>query len=133
MSVNPETKTLRDPIGRARGLGSAKDGVGHWWIQRVTSVALALLTPWFVWLAVTLAGADQMTARLTLAQPLHATLMLAFVVSLFWHTKLGLQVVIEDYVHVRWLEIAAQLAISFLCVLGALASVLAIGRVVFLA
>ncbi|MFC4727550.1 succinate dehydrogenase, hydrophobic membrane anchor protein [Coralloluteibacterium thermophilus] len=133
MNINPEARTLRDPLGRARGLGSAKEGVGHWWIQRVTSVALTLLTPWFVWLLVSLAGADEATARATLGQPLHGTLMLAFVVALFWHTKLGLQVVVEDYVHTRWLELVAQLLINFLCVLATLACVLAIGRMVFTA
>lgn len=133
MNINPEVRTLRDPLGRARGLGSAKEGVGHWWIQRVTSVALALLTPWFVWLVVRLAGAEQAAAQAVLGHPLHATLMLAFVVALFWHTKLGLQVVVEDYVHTRWIELVAQLLINFVCILATLASVLAIGRMVFTA
>lgn len=129
----PNLSTLRTPLGRVRGLGSARGGTHHWWLQRVTAVALALLTPWFLWLALTLAGADQATTRQTLAQPLHATLMLAWLVSLFWHAKLGLQVVIEDYVHAPALEYAAQLAVTFACVLGALASLVALGRIVFTA
>lgn len=124
---------LRDPLAQARGLGSAKDGVRHWWLQRLTAIALALLSPWFVWLAVSLIGADRMTVRLTLAQPLTATLMIAFVLALFWHAKLGVQVVIEDYVQPRWLEVALQVAVSFACLLGAIASVLAIGRIVLTA
>lgn len=124
---------LRDPLAQARGLGSAKDGVHHWWLQRLTAIALALLSPWFVWLAVSLVGADRMTVRLTLAQPFTATLMVAFVIALFWHAKLGVQVVIEDYVHTRWLEVALQIAVSFACLLGAIASVVAIGRIVFAA
>ncbi len=124
---------LRDPLARARGLGSAKDGVHHWWLQRLTAIALALLSPWFVWLVVSLIGADRMTVRLTLAQPFTATLMVAFVVALFWHAKLGVQVVIEDYVHTRWLEVTLQIAVSFACLLGAIASVVAIGRIVFAA
>jgi succinate dehydrogenase / fumarate reductase membrane anchor subunit len=102
-------------------------------VQRLTAVALALLTPWFVWLAVSLLGADHMTVRLTLAQPLTATLMLAFVIAAFWHAKLGVQVVIEDYVHAPGLEFAAQIAVNFLCALGAIASIVAIGRIAFAA
>jgi succinate dehydrogenase / fumarate reductase, membrane anchor subunit len=124
---------LRHPIANARGWGSAKGGTHHFIVQRITSVALALLVPWFVWTAVSLVGADYMTARLTLAQPFTATLMLAFVIALFWHAKLGLQVVIEDYVHRPWLEITLQLVNTFACLLAALASVLAIGRIVFTA
>lgn len=122
---------LKHPVGRARGLGSAKDGVGHWWWQRLTAVALALLTPWFLFLALGLAGADQAAARQALASPLNAVLMIAFALALFWHAKLGLQVVIEDYVHVRWLEVALQVAVLFACGLAAIASLIAVGRIVF--
>jgi succinate dehydrogenase / fumarate reductase membrane anchor subunit len=131
--VSGSSPRLRDPLARARGLGSAKGGTHHWWVQRLTAVALALLTPWFVWLAVSLLGADHMTVRLTLAQPLTATLMLAFVIAAFWHAKLGVQVVIEDYVHAPGLEFAAQIAVNFLCALGAIASIVAIGRIAFAA
>jgi succinate dehydrogenase / fumarate reductase, membrane anchor subunit len=124
---------LRHPIATARGLGSAKDGTHHFWMQRLTSVALLLLVPWFVWTAVGLVGVDFGTARLQLGQPVTATLMLAFVIALFWHAKLGLQVVIEDYVHTRWLEVALQLAATFACTLAVIAAVLAIGRIVFTA
>lgn len=122
--------SLRDPLAKARGWGSAKDGVGHWWVQRLTAVALLLLSPWFVLFALGLIGADQYTVRMTLAQPLNASLMLAFVLSLFWHAQLGLQVVIEDYVH-GWFEIALQIAVKFAYALGAIACIVAIGRLVF--
>lgn len=121
--------SLTHPIARARGLGSAKDGTHHWWLQRLTAVALALLSPWFVILAVGLLGADHAAVRATLAQPLNATLMLAFVISLFWHARLGLQVVVEDYIHVRWLEVTLQVAILFACALATLASIIAIARI----
>lgn len=124
--------SLVNPLARAKGLGSAKDGTGHWWSQRLTAVALALLTPWFVVFAVGLLGADQATVRLAIAQPFTATLLAAFVLSLFWHAQLGLQVVVEDYIH-GWLEVALQVAIKFLYTLAAIASLLAIGRIVFTA
>jgi len=124
--------SLRDPLAIARGLGSAKDGVQHWWLQRLTAVALLPLAPWFACFALGLIGADQFTARSAIAQPLNATLLLAFVLSLFWHARLGLQVVVEDYVH-GWLEIALQIAIKFAYTLAALASAIAIGRIVFTA
>lgn len=124
--------SLRHPLAIARGLGSAKDGVGHWWIQRLTAMALLLLAPWFAWLVLGLIGADHYTVRQTLAQPLNASLLLAFVLSLFWHAQLGLQVVVEDYVH-GWLEITLQIAVKFACAFGALASAIAIGRIAFTA
>jgi len=123
--------SLRDPLAQARGLGTAKDGLRHWWVQRLTAVALMLLVPWFIWLAIGLIGADQVAVRAAIAAPLNSTLLLAFVFALFWHAQLGLQVVVEDYVHSHWLELGLQIAIKFACVLGALASALAIGRIAF--
>lgn len=124
--------SLRHPVATARGLGSAKDGVSHWWMQRLTAIALGLLTPWFVVFAVSLIGADQMAVRASVAQPLTAVLLLAFVIALFWHARLGLQVVIEDYVHGK-LEFVLQVAIKFTYTLAVIASILAIGRIVFTA
>ena len=121
---------LRHPVAIARGLGSAKDGTGHWWNQRVTAVALALLSPWFVFFVVGLTGADQATVQAAIAAPVNATLLIAFVLALFWHARLGLQVVVQDYVH-GWAEIALQLAIKFACALAAIVSVIAIGCIVF--
>jgi succinate dehydrogenase / fumarate reductase, membrane anchor subunit len=124
--------SLRNPLARAKGLGSAKGGTTHWWHQRLTAVALALLTPWFVVLAVGLLGADQATVRHAIAQPFTATLLATFVLSLFWHAQLGLQVVVEDYIHGA-LEVVLQIAIKFAYALAAIASLLAIGRIVFTA
>ena len=124
--------SLRHPLATAKGLGSAKDGVTHWWQQRLTAIALALLTPWFVVFAVSLLGAGQAEVRAAIAQPFSAMLLLAFVLSLFWHARLGLQVVVEDYMHGA-LELALQIAIKFAYALAAIAAVLAIGRIVFTA
>ena len=123
--------SLRDPLAIARGLGSAKQGVHHWWVLRLTSIALMLLTPWFAWFAVSLIGADVAAVRAAIAEPWRATLLLAFVLGMFWHAQLGLQVVIEDYVHVAWQEFTLQILVKFTCVLAALAAALAVGRIVF--
>lgn len=120
---------LRTPIARARGLGSGKTGTDHFWWQRVTAVALALLVPWLIGLLVSLVGADVATVREALARPWNAILLSAFVVASFWHARLGIQVVIEDYVHARAAEIALHLANTFLCAVGALASLYALARI----
>jgi succinate dehydrogenase / fumarate reductase membrane anchor subunit len=122
---------LRHPIARARGLGSAQGGVEHWWAQRWNSIVLMLLTPWFLWFVFTALGAGQAEVRTLLAQPWHAALMLVFVGMLFWHTMLGLQVVIEDYVHTPWMEWTLHLLNRLACLLAGLLSVVAIGRIVF--
>ena len=121
---------MRDPLATARGLGSAKDGVNHWWMQRVTAIALLVLAPWFIYFAVSLMGADQNSVRAAIAQPLNATLLVSFMIAMCWHARLGLQVVVEDYVH-GWQELALQLLIKFAYALAAIASIIAIGRIVF--
>ena len=111
-------KIYRSPIGRARGLGSAKSGVGHFIAQRVTAIALVPLTLWFVISIIGLIGADYQTMRAFLQAPLNATLMSLLVFAVFWHASLGLQVVIEDYVHCERLKAASligvKLAVYFL-------------------
>jgi succinate dehydrogenase / fumarate reductase membrane anchor subunit len=103
--------------------------VSHWWAQRLTAAALALLSIWFVITVLYLLHADYTTARAVVAKPWNALLLIAFVLSMFWHAVLGLQVVIEDYVHTRWKEVVLLVVIKFLAVLGALASVLAVLRI----
>ena len=124
---------LRTPIARARGLGSGKSGTEHFWIQRVTAVVLALLVPWLIGLLVSLVGAELDAVRATIARPWNAILLAGFVVALFWHAKLGIQVVIEDYVHTRGTEITLHLLNILACTVGALASLYAIGRIALLA
>ena len=122
---------LRDPLKNVRGLGSARDGTRHFILQRISAVILALLTPWLVWLLIALIPADYATVRSTLAHPVNAVLMLSFLVALFWHSRMGLQVVIEDYVHHHGLGVIAQILVLFGCALGALVSLVAIGRIIF--
>jgi len=120
---------LRTPLKNALGLGSARQGAHHFITQRVTAVALVLLGGWFVWTVLSLLHLDYAGAHALVAQPCNALLLLAFVVAVFWHAQLGLQVVIEDYVHARGSQLALQLAVKFLCFLGAAASVLAILKI----
>ena len=127
MSTN--AKDLRNPLKRARGLGSAQFGVSHWWTQRVTAAALVLLGLWLVITVLGLLHTDYATARATIAKPWNAVLLVAFLVSALWHAVLGLQVVIEDYVHTRWKEVFLMVAIKFLAVLSALAGALAVLRI----
>ena len=132
-SERPQQADLRTPIGKARGLGSGKTGTGHWWWQRVTAIALALLAPWLIGVLVSLVGADLDTVRMALAQPWNMIASAMFVLALFWHAQLGVQVVIEDYVHTRGVEIALLLINILACTVGALASLYAIGRIALMA
>ena len=123
------SKSLRTPLKNAVGLGSAKHGVHHFIVQRVTALALVLLGAWFIWLVLKALHLDYAGAHALIAQPFNAVLMLAFVVAAFWHAQLGLQVVVEDYMHTPGLALLTQIAIRFLCFLGAVAAVLAVLRI----
>ena len=98
-SNTPSIQIRRSMLGRARGLGSAKSGTAHWWAERVTSMALVPLTLWFVFSVLHLVGLPRAGVAGWAANPLNATLLLALVVITFHHMALGLQVVIEDYIH----------------------------------
>ena len=124
---------FRTPLKRALGLGAGHSGTEHFWKQRVTAVILAPLAIWFVVTLVSLVGADLETARAIIARPWNAIIFAVFLVTMFWHAKLGLQMVIEDYVHTRAYEIALQFLVTFLCGLGAIASLYAIARIAFTA
>jgi succinate dehydrogenase / fumarate reductase membrane anchor subunit len=104
--------SIRTPLAHARGLGSAKSGTGHWWAQRLTAVALIPLTVWFVVSIVILTGSGYDAALAWIGNPLTAVLLVLLIVGGFHHMQLGLQVVVEDYVHTRWLEIALLIAIK---------------------
>ncbi len=120
---------LRTPLARAHGLGTARDGMRPWWLQRLTAVALLLLGTWFVVSVLLLLRSGYVAAHLMLADPLNAVLMIAFTTAMFWHAQIGLQVIIEDYVPTRWLEIGLQVLVRFLAVLGALACAVAVLRI----
>jgi succinate dehydrogenase / fumarate reductase, membrane anchor subunit len=115
-------------LGRVRGLGAAKDGVHHWWLQRVTAIANIVLVLWFVFSLVRLPGLDYSSVTLWLRQPVAAVPMLLLIASVFWHLRLGVQVLIEDYVHGP-ARIIAMLALNFYVVAGAAAAVFAVLKI----
>ena len=123
--------SLRSPLGRVKGLGAAREGVGHWWAQRLTALALVPLTVWLVASLVALAGADYEVMRAWLSAPVPAGLMILFLVAGLHHGQLGLQVVIEDYVHNEGVKIASLLAVKALAIVLGLFGVLAILSVLF--
>ncbi len=107
----------RTPLGRVRGLGSAKEGTEHFWAQRLTAIALVPLALWFVASLAVYTGADHATAKSWLAEPFSAVVMVLLVVTGFHHAQLGLQVVIEDYVSTEWIKVLSIIVVK----LGALA------------
>jgi succinate dehydrogenase / fumarate reductase membrane anchor subunit len=104
-------------LGRVRGLGSAKSGAHHWWVQRVTAVANVLLFSWLVISLLRMPGYDLETMRKWLSSPLAAVPMMLLVANVCWHFRLGLQIFIEDYVHDEGLKAAAVIALKFYAVL----------------
>ncbi len=119
-------RSLRTPLARARGLGSAKGGTHHFWLQRLTAIALVPLTIWFALSIASLATADLPAVLAWMRSPLSAVLMLSFLLAGFWHMKLGLQVVIEDYVHGEWRKIACLILNNLVSIFLALAATLAV-------
>lgn len=115
-------------IGRVRGLGAAKSGVHHWWLQRVTAIANLLLVVWFIVSLVRLPDLGYQTVTGWMAQPLVAVPLILFVVSVFWHLRLGLQVLIEDYLH-EGTKVAALLALNAFAVAGGLVGVFSILKI----
>ena len=123
--------SIKTPLGQVRGLGSAKSGTHHWWMQRVTAIALIPLAIWFVASIIGLIGADRTIVLAWLHLPLVAVLMTLLLGVGFYHMKLGLQVIIEDYVHCEALKVAALMASNFACIALAVACVFAVLKIAF--
>ena len=129
MSAGPRGARLRTPLKRVKGLGASGGGTGHWWAQRLTAIALVPLTLWFAWTVLALVGQDAFVARARLAEPVTGMLLVAYIVAVFWHTQLGLQVIIEDYIHSHGLEVTLQVLVKFAAAAGALLATLAVIRI----
>ena len=118
--------SLRSPLARVRGLGTAKEGVGHWWAQRLTALALVPLSLWFVASMAWLAGADHAMVVDWVDSPLVASLLILLLVATLYHAYLGLQVVIEDYVHHEGAKLVWLLGVKGACLLLAAIGVLSV-------
>jgi succinate dehydrogenase / fumarate reductase membrane anchor subunit len=123
--------SLRSPLGRVLGLGSARGGSSHWYAQRVTAVALVLLALWFVVSLALLADASYQQVTGWLQMPLNSALALLLVVVAAWHAVLGLQVIVEDYVADKGKRLLVLIAIKFAFVVAAVVGVLAVLRIAF--
>ena len=106
---------LRTPLARVEGLGSAKSGTAHFWQQRVTAVALVPLSVWFVSSALAYVGAEQGAVAAFFAEPAEAILMFLFIVAAIHHMSLGLQVIIEDYIHQEGMKLTLLVLNRFAC------------------
>lgn len=125
-------RDLRSPLGRVRGLGSAKQGTAHWWALRLTSLALIPLCVWFVFsLIVCISSGDYARAVAWLQRPAPAALMALFLITGFHHGASGLQTVIEDYIHCEALKLSLIIVVKFLAALLAVVGLVAVGKIAF--
>lgn len=125
----PRQSSLRTPLGRVRGAGSAKSGVHHWWMQRVSSIALLPLTVWFIAVMATNAGMSHAEALAWIGNPFNAVLLIALVALTMQHTASGLQVIIEDYTNNEFLKHGLILAVKGIAWLLGIAAILAVLRI----
>ncbi len=120
---------LRSPIKRVRGYGSAHDGTHHFWVQRLTAVALVPLLVWLVWSVASLSGASHVEFTAWVERPLNAVLLVVALGALFWHSMLGLQVVVEDYIHSAPIKLATLIILKFAHLGLGLAAIYAVLRI----
>ncbi len=119
---------LRTPLQQVKGLGSAKEGADHWWWQRLTAIVLVPAGLWFVFSFVRLIGSDHQVVTDWLSSPWVAAIVVLFLAAMFYHAKLGMQVVIEDYIHIEWLKLACLIGTQLVLLLFGLAAILAVLR-----
>jgi succinate dehydrogenase / fumarate reductase membrane anchor subunit len=121
--------SMRSPLGQARGLGSAKDGTHHFWVQRISAVALIPLALWFVFSVAHLAGGDYFMVRHWVHAPSVAVVLVLFITAALYHSMLGIQVVIEDYIGNEGSKIVSLLHNTFLHAIVAVATIFAVLKV----
>jgi len=122
--------SLRSPLGKVLGAGSAKEGVHHWWLQRLTSIALVPLTIWFVVSLLSLPSFEHVTLVTWIAQSWTALLLILFILVATWHSQLGVRVVVEDYVH-GGTKTLTLVVITFIHAVVAAAGIFAVLKVAF--
>ena len=119
-------KSLQTDLGRVRGMGSAKEGVHHWWMQRLTAIALIPLILWFVASVAGLAGAGHAETAAWLSQPLVAIAVILLVVATLYHAALGIQVVVEDYIHHEGWKLCWLISVKLVFVVLGVAAVFSV-------
>ena len=119
-------KTMRTPLARVRSLGASHSGTSDFWRQRLTAVAMTVLIVPVIVVVLMLIGSNQAGAKQIFSSLPIAIIMLLFIVASAWHMKIGMQVVIEDYVHNEKIKLASVMANNFFCIAVALASIYAI-------
>ena len=129
--MSAEQDSLRSPLGRARGLGSAKEGVQHFWVQRVSAVALAPLSLWFVFSAAQLPVLSYSGVKHWVSAPSVAVTLVLFIATLFYHSMLGVQVVVEDYVAGEGRKLVTLLVLKFAHAIAAAAGIFAVLKIAF--
>ena len=123
--------SLRSPLGKVLGLGSAKEGAAHWWSQRVSAVALVLLAPWFLLSLIALGDLSYTHVVVWIGAPMNTVLLSLFVLTVTYHAQLGLQVVVEDYVAHKGTRMVVMLAINFVLLVLGLLGVFSVLRIAF--
>jgi len=121
--------SLRSDLGRVKGLGSAKEGVSHWRLQRLTALALVPLSLWFVVSLLCVFDDSHAAIVAWVSAPYVTVLLIALSIASFWHLQLGLQVVIEDYVHTAWKQIVLQVSLRIGAALGALIAIVSVLKI----
>ena len=124
------TNSMRTPLAKVRGLGSAKSGVHHWWHQRLTAIAMVPLVLSAIFLVFRIAGSNYNQAISLLQNPFYAAILLLLIITGFWHCMLGIQVVIEDYVGSEWGRITSILIVKAILILLATLSALSLLKIV---
>jgi succinate dehydrogenase / fumarate reductase membrane anchor subunit len=124
-----KSNNMKTPLAQARGLGAAKSGLSHWWHQRLTAIAMVGLVVWMCALVVMLAGADFESAMSLLSHPINAAILILFVGVGFWHSALGLQVVLEDYVAHEGIRLTMIIALRMVLILLGAISMLSLLKI----
>ncbi|MEQ9478681.1 MAG: succinate dehydrogenase, hydrophobic membrane anchor protein [Algiphilus sp.] len=123
--------SLRSPLSRARGLGASKQGTHHWYVQRISAVAMLPLMLWLIFAIAGLAGSDHGAVAEWVASPVNTTLLVILVATMFYHALLGTQVVIEDYLHHEGAKMAVLIATRFALIVGSVIGVVAVLKTSF--
>lgn len=123
--------SLRTPLSEALGLGAAGEGAAHWWMQRMTAVALVPLVLWFAFAVAMLDKLDHAGFVAWVQSPIVSVLLILLIVTGLYHMQLGLKVVIEDYMHVKWMKLTGIILVNFISILLMVAGVLSVLKIVF--